>query len=99
MNARNVVFQQVSCLKLWVTKGTVSDIVILGVHDLNVFVHVLTWFTGIHRRFMHVSEMFLHVGDCGILFTNRAGLAYFFMDIHNVFSDIGNTFSTHFTST
>ena len=94
-----MVFQHVLYLKLWVTKGTVSDIVILGVHDLNVFVHVLTGFTRIHQCLMHVSEMFLHVGDCGNLFTNRAGMAYFFMAIRSVFSDIGNTFSTPLTST
>ena len=99
MNARNRVFQHVSCLKLWVTKGTVSDIVILGVRDLNVFVHVLTGFTRIHRPFMHVSQMFLHVGDRENLFTNSAGITYFLRDVRRGFTDISNTFSTHFTST
>ena len=45
---------------------------------------------------MHASQMSLHLGDCESLLTNSAELAYLFMDLLSVVSDIVNSFSTHF---
>ena len=86
MDAWNVVPQYGFCLKLWVTKGAAFDL------------SVPTGFTGIPRRFMHASQMSLHLGDCESLLTNGAELAYLFMDLLSVVSDIVNSFSTHFAS-